>query len=703
MSPPGTRRRRGCACASRPRRVARRAARNALDDPAVAHQRLRALGLRVPEARAERARDAGRGAHRDRQPRAARRLDDDRGGTARCRRSARRPRASRASQSGRAAHLELRRCGSRRARPRRARAAPGPRRGRAGRRGRRPHDRAAVGLDLHQPLGLELQQRLADRRPRRAEALRERLRPQPLAGLQLAFEDRLLQQIPHPRAAPSCIRNHAFTARATRKRARLHAISSGVGLRVGGGPSASCSGCGSAAGASDHSPGRSLGGRGSFQPGPSIVERRQGTQRGALRSAGSSVDGRRRRCVPRRSVRATTTAASASASRISGIVRSRLPPGGSSARRRRRRRAGGRRAAASPPPGRARRRRRRRRHRRRRRCRSARAARPRRSPPARRRGVAGATSAAVRSSAGRAARTRRPGRASAAGSARCARAGSTRRTEMSQPPGDAAARARRAGADARAQREHAALGGGEVVEAALALRDRRRAARTRGASRLGRARERCGDVVRRRGAARDERASARGSGAPDEVPTATRRRRTDEPPPDEEPPPRRRRTRTRRRTSRSRPKPPPDEPPPSRRAAAATSPTGGARRRPAAAPVGSRTWARASARRAPAPSAPGPAPAGPATVGTGTWTVGTGIGTWTVGTGTGTWTRRDGELGERRGRDPDDRHAHHRSQPGCFNSPSVDTASRCFFKPEWSGKQLRAARAERRRRPPLGG
>ena len=45
---------------------------------------------------------------------------------------------------------------------------------------------------------------------------------------------------------------------------------------------------------SDHSPGRSLGGRGSFQPGPRIGERNQGTQRGAG-SAGTSVtDGRGR-------------------------------------------------------------------------------------------------------------------------------------------------------------------------------------------------------------------------------------------------------------------------------------------------------------------------------------------------------------------------------------------------------------------------
>ena len=63
----------------------------------------------------------------------------------------------------------------------------------------RAHDRAAVGLDVDQPLRLELQQRLADRRARRPEALRERLRPQPLARLQVAFEDRLLQQVAHTR------------------------------------------------------------------------------------------------------------------------------------------------------------------------------------------------------------------------------------------------------------------------------------------------------------------------------------------------------------------------------------------------------------------------------------------------------------------------------------------------------------------------
>ena len=59
--------------------------------------------------------------------------------------------------------------------------------------------RAAVGLDLDQAVRLELQQRLADRRPARAEPLRERLRPQPLTGLELALEDGLLQQIAHPR------------------------------------------------------------------------------------------------------------------------------------------------------------------------------------------------------------------------------------------------------------------------------------------------------------------------------------------------------------------------------------------------------------------------------------------------------------------------------------------------------------------------
>ena len=65
----------------------------------------------------------------------------------------------------------------------------------------RAHDRAAVGLDLDQPLRLELQQRLADRRAAGAEALRERLRPQPLARLQLAFEDRVLELIADPAGA----------------------------------------------------------------------------------------------------------------------------------------------------------------------------------------------------------------------------------------------------------------------------------------------------------------------------------------------------------------------------------------------------------------------------------------------------------------------------------------------------------------------
>ena len=57
------------------------------------------------------------------------------------------------------------------------------------------HHRALVRLERDQPLGLEHQQRLADRRARGAEALRERLGPQPLAGLERALEDRVLQLV----------------------------------------------------------------------------------------------------------------------------------------------------------------------------------------------------------------------------------------------------------------------------------------------------------------------------------------------------------------------------------------------------------------------------------------------------------------------------------------------------------------------------
>jgi len=55
----------------------------------------------------------------------------------------------------------------------------------------RAHDRAAVWRHLHEPFALEDQQRLADRRPRRAEARGERLGLQALGRLELPGEDRV--------------------------------------------------------------------------------------------------------------------------------------------------------------------------------------------------------------------------------------------------------------------------------------------------------------------------------------------------------------------------------------------------------------------------------------------------------------------------------------------------------------------------------
>ena len=67
-------------------------------------------------------------------------------------------------------------------------------------------------------------ERLADRRAGRAEALRERLRPQPLARLQVP--SRIASRADRaPAVPPSCIRNHGWTARASANRAALHAIS----------------------------------------------------------------------------------------------------------------------------------------------------------------------------------------------------------------------------------------------------------------------------------------------------------------------------------------------------------------------------------------------------------------------------------------------------------------------------------------------
>ena len=152
----------------------------------------------------------------------------------------------------------------------------------------RAHDRAAVRLDLDQALRLELQQRLADRRARGAEALCERLRPQPLPRLQDPFEDRVLQLVAHAdgarlghlayeimlsepfatRAGPDCMQQRLSAASAAGSTARARG---GSGSRR-----------------SDHSLGRSLAGRGSFQPGPSMVERRHGvhTARGGSCTGG---------------------------------------------------------------------------------------------------------------------------------------------------------------------------------------------------------------------------------------------------------------------------------------------------------------------------------------------------------------------------------------------------------------------------------
>ena len=164
------------------------------DEAAVAHERLLPLAFVVPEDAAERARDAGRGAHRVEQARAAGGLEDDpverlvgghvvlgfAQGVERLDvllADARRGQRGGARFQQRAQLVEVEQVVAVEA----------------------ADDRAAVGLHVDQALRLELQERLADRRAGRAEALRERLRPQPLARLQVPFEDRLLEQIAHPR------------------------------------------------------------------------------------------------------------------------------------------------------------------------------------------------------------------------------------------------------------------------------------------------------------------------------------------------------------------------------------------------------------------------------------------------------------------------------------------------------------------------
>ena len=292
-------------CASR--------ARNARDEPAVAQQRLRALRLRVPEDAAERARDPGRGAHRDGQPRAPRRLDDDAVEVLVVGDLVVDGRVLGASQS------VCRRAMSSSA----IRRAPRARRPRGSSSARTlveveqvvavegADDRAAVGLDLDQALRLELQQRLADRRARRPEALRERLRPQPLTRLQDPFEDRLLQQVAHAdgarlghlayeitrfapaqgRAGGNCMQS-AHGAPRPRRRPRL-VLRLRLGLlrrRVRPRPSRVGGGC-------------------SFQPGPSWSSgARAPTPASAPRTGAATATGTGVAC--RRSMRASRTAAS---------------------------------------------------------------------------------------------------------------------------------------------------------------------------------------------------------------------------------------------------------------------------------------------------------------------------------------------------------------------------------------------------------
>ena len=208
-------------------------------------------------------------------------------------------------------------------------------------------------------------------------------------------------------------------------------------------------------GSPDHSLGRSSGGRGSVQLGPSIVERRHGTQTGRGAAGASAGSG----AAWRRSVRATSAAASANASAISGSVRSRPPSGLVWAR------------PATPP----------------RRGMST----PPEPPPSRPLVVAAGAAAGPLLAAlglaagldrgggvrcgGRDARRRDglhgrgagalPRQRPQAGEAGALEPGDAADADV-EPPGDAAARARARRADAGAQREHAALSGGEVVEAA---------------------------------------------------------------------------------------------------------------------------------------------------------------------------------------------------------------------------------------------
>ena len=73
----------------------------------------------------------------------------------------------------------------------------------------RADDRAAVGQHVDEPLALEHEQRLADRRARGAEAAGERLGPQPLAGRELAVQDRGPEHVVDPDRAGR--RGHVHT------------------------------------------------------------------------------------------------------------------------------------------------------------------------------------------------------------------------------------------------------------------------------------------------------------------------------------------------------------------------------------------------------------------------------------------------------------------------------------------------------------
>src|SRR4029079_11993322 len=199
------------------------------DQLPVARLRERAMALVAPERAAEAARDAGRGAQRSRQARAARGLDHDRvellvpgdlvvdggGGAATARIRARHARLQ---------PLELIRVD-----------AQGRARGRGGlqqhpdlvevdqvRACERAHERAATRLDVDEALALELHERLAHGRARASEALRKRRGAQALPRPELTREDRLSQLLRDAKGARRAAQDRRGGAQGVHTKSRGH-------------------------------------------------------------------------------------------------------------------------------------------------------------------------------------------------------------------------------------------------------------------------------------------------------------------------------------------------------------------------------------------------------------------------------------------------------------------------------------------------